>query len=41
MREGRREKFPFVREEVDRGRSAEAVFADDPLKLERIADLGR
>ncbi|MFN8572389.1 MAG: threonine--tRNA ligase [Gemmatimonadaceae bacterium] len=33
------EKFPFVREEVDR---AEALrrFADDPLKLERIEDLG-
>ena len=33
------ESFPFVREEVDR---AEALrrFADDPLKLERIADLG-
>jgi threonyl-tRNA synthetase len=33
------ESYPFVREEVDR---AEALhrFADDPLKLERIADLG-
>ncbi|MCC6318576.1 MAG: threonine--tRNA ligase [Gemmatimonadaceae bacterium] len=33
------EKYPFVREEIDR---AEALrrFADDPLKLERIADLG-
>lgn len=32
------ESYPFVREEVDR---AEALkrFADDPLKLERIADL--
>jgi threonyl-tRNA synthetase len=32
-------RFPFVREEVSR---ADAVhrFADDPLKLERIADLG-
>ena len=33
------EKFPFVREEVDRG-EANRRFADDPLKLERIADLG-
>ena len=33
------ERLPFVREEVSR---AEALrrFADDPLKLERIADLG-
>ncbi len=33
------QKLPFVREEVSR---AEALrrFADDPLKLERIADLG-
>jgi threonyl-tRNA synthetase len=33
------QRFPFVREEVSR---AEALrrFADDPLKLERIADLG-
>jgi threonyl-tRNA synthetase len=34
-----REKFPFVREEVDR-EEANRRFADDPLKLERIADLG-
>jgi threonyl-tRNA synthetase len=33
------ERYPFVREEVDR---AEALrrFADDPLKIERIHDLG-
>jgi threonyl-tRNA synthetase len=33
------EKFPFVREEVDRDEALRR-FADDPLKLERIADLG-
>ncbi len=32
-------KYPFVREEVDRA-EAQRRFADDPLKLERIADLG-
>ncbi len=32
------EKFPFVRAEVDRA-EANNRFADDPLKLERIADL--
>src|SRR4051812_50058447 len=31
--------FPFVREVVDR-REANRRFADDPLKLERIAELG-
>jgi threonyl-tRNA synthetase len=31
--------FPFVREEVDRA-EAKRRFKDDPLKLERIADLG-
>lgn len=31
--------FPFVREEVSRD-EAKRRFADDPLKLERIADLG-
>ncbi len=31
--------YPFVREEVDRT-EARRRFADDPLKLERIADLG-
>ena len=33
------EKYPFVREEVDRS-EAKRRFADDPLKLERIEDLG-
>jgi threonyl-tRNA synthetase len=33
------ESFPFVREEVNR-EEAQRRFADDPLKLERIADLG-
>jgi threonyl-tRNA synthetase len=33
------EKYPFVREEIDR-EEARRRFADDPLKLERIADLG-
>jgi threonyl-tRNA synthetase len=33
------EKFPFVREEVDRT-EAQRRFAEDPLKLERISDLG-
>lgn len=39
MRKVAAEKFPFVREEVDR---AEALrrFAEDPLKIERINDLG-
>jgi threonyl-tRNA synthetase len=32
------EKYPFQREEVDRD-EANVRFADDPLKLERIADL--
>ena len=31
--------YPFVREVVDRG-SANRRFADDPLKLERISELG-
>jgi threonyl-tRNA synthetase len=34
------EKFPFVREEVSAD-EARRRFADDPLKLERIADFGR
>src|SRR5918911_2040802 len=34
-----REKFPFVREEVSRA-EAERRFADDPLKLERLRELG-
>jgi threonyl-tRNA synthetase len=33
------EKFPFLREEVDRA-EAQRRFAEDPLKLERISDLG-
>jgi len=33
------ERYPFVREEVTRD-EARRRFADDPLKLERIADLG-
>ena len=39
MRKVVAEKFPFVREEIDR-KEALKRFADDPLKLERIADLG-
>lgn len=38
MRKVVAEKYPFVREEVDRA-EANQRFADDPLKLERIADL--
>ncbi len=34
-----RADYPFVREEVDRG-EAQRRFVDDPLKLERIDDLG-
>lgn len=33
------ESYPFLREEVDR-QEAKRRFADDPLKLERIEDLG-
>ncbi|HEX6534287.1 MAG TPA: threonine--tRNA ligase [Gemmatimonadaceae bacterium] len=33
------EKLPFVREEVDRA-EAERRFVDDPLKLERLSELG-
>src|SRR3569833_2810460 len=33
------EKFPFVREEVNRG-EAQKRFVDDPLKLERLSELG-
>ena len=33
------EKFPFVRAEVSR-QEAEKIFTDDPLKLERLAELG-
>ena len=32
--------YPFVREEVEPRRGATAASRDDPLKLERIADLG-
>ncbi|MBK6456845.1 MAG: threonine--tRNA ligase [Gemmatimonadetes bacterium] len=38
MRKVIAEKYPFQREEVDRD-EANVRFADDPLKLERIADL--
>jgi threonyl-tRNA synthetase len=33
------EKYPFVREEVSRG-EAQKRFVDDPLKLERLSELG-
>ncbi|HYC31498.1 MAG TPA: threonine--tRNA ligase [Gemmatimonadales bacterium] len=39
MAEVARRDFPFVREVVDRA-EANRRFADDPLKLERIAELG-
>jgi threonyl-tRNA synthetase len=39
MREVVQADYPFVREEVDRA-EAKRRFADDPLKLERIEDLG-
>lgn len=39
MRKVVAEKYPFIREEIDRV-EANRRFADDPLKLERIADLG-
>ena len=39
MKKVAQEKFPFVREEVDRA-GAEMKFVDDPLKLERLAELG-
>src|SRR5919205_733395 len=39
MRKVAQEKYPFVREEVSRD-EARRRFADDPLKLERIEDLG-
>src|SRR5438876_604508 len=39
MHEVVRADYPFVREEVDRA-EAKRRFADDPLKLERIEDLG-
>nr|MBA3553840.1 TGS domain-containing protein [Gemmatimonadales bacterium] len=39
MAEVARRDFPFVRDVVDRA-EANRRFADDPLKLERIAELG-
>ena len=39
MAEVAKRDFPFVREVVDRG-EANRRFADDPLKLERIGELG-
>ena len=39
MRKVIAEKYPFVREEVSRDEALKR-FADDPLKLERIEDLG-
>jgi threonyl-tRNA synthetase len=38
MQKVAQEKFPFVREEVDRGTAA-GRFTDDPLKLERLSEL--
>ena len=39
MAEVAKADYPFLREEVDRGQ-ANQRFADDPLKLERISELG-
>jgi threonyl-tRNA synthetase len=39
MRKVVAEKYPFVREEVNRA-EAERRFVDDPLKLERLSELG-
>ena len=39
MRKVASEKLPFVRAEVSR-RDAQKVFVDDPLKLERLSELG-
>ena len=39
MRKVSAEKYPFVREEVSRS-VAQKRFADDPLKLERLSELG-
>ena len=39
MRKVAEEKYPFVRAEVSRG-EAQKVFVDDPLKLERLSELG-
>ncbi len=39
MKKVAQEKLPFERREVNRG-EAQKLFADDPLKLERLAELG-
>src|SRR5690349_19580910 len=39
MRKVSAEKYPFVREEVNRA-EAQKRFVDDPLKLERLSELG-
>ena len=39
MRKVADEKYPFVRAEVSRG-EAQKIFVDDPLKLERLSELG-
>src|SRR5438094_10161152 len=39
MRKVAAEKFPFVRAEVSHT-GAQRIFADDPLKLERLSELG-
>lgn len=39
MRKVAAEKYPFVREEVNRA-EAQKRFSDDPLKLERLSELG-
>ncbi|MDB4908175.1 MAG: Threonyl-tRNA synthetase [Gemmatimonadetes bacterium] len=39
MKKVAQEKFPFVRAEVNRG-EAQQRFVDDPLKLERLSELG-
>jgi threonyl-tRNA synthetase len=39
MRKVAAEKYPFVRDEVTRSQ-AQKLFADDPLKLERLSELG-
>jgi threonyl-tRNA synthetase len=39
MKKAAQEKFPFVREEVSRA-EAQKKFSDDPLKLERLSELG-
>jgi len=39
MKKVAQEKFPFVREEVDRTQALQK-FTDDPLKLERLSELG-